>query len=321
MLSELENRLKLNPTHTLDKDMENVSLKPKPGKPKPAKPLKPKPAHASFHPSPAHEASHAAPPPAPAPRQVPAPQQAAPAGTASAKVGDLQLSTLWFAQPLDRLQLPPCLSGRSYSCQAKANSSVSTLNINVRQPDLSVLRIELQWPPSDPSQVQVEETSGFPPKPMSQQELIQQSETFGDGVASWAEAQRGTRVGDGECWTLAKEALVQGTDGKAMPSQGYVHGALVLSQKGSAVEASFDMMRRGDIVQFEEAAFAGQASQSRTGPHHTSIITSVNHATILVVEQNVGGSPVQDGSYNLQQMTTGTVRVYRPVFAAWIEPF
>ena len=146
----------------------------------------------------------------------------------------------------------------------------------------------------------------------------------------------GQQVGDGECWTLAHHALVavgeklssRGQE-PCMSSQSYVHGALIYSfipaktpypePRGGISEAG---VARGDIIQLYEAHFKSpDGSQKWAGaPDHTAVITGVDHNGVLdIVEQNVGGvKKVRVGSYNMEELVSGEVRIYRAVGESWV---
>lgn len=162
----------------------------------------------------------------------------------------------------------------------------------------------------------------------------------------------GTRVGDGECWSLVQRALVDlaGTYrryGKEPPmmSQGRVHGALLLVLEASDVPGSNSGLlqladvRRGDVVEMSSAHFhivtapppvpvpaSGAAERGAgmwmPGPseknvrmaHHTAVVVGVNGDVVAVVEQNGG---VVGGAgrevYGLGDWVAGEMRFFRVV--------
>lgn len=189
--------------------------------------------------------------------------------------------------------------------------------VKAREPDLSVLTLTFSYPTNRPSEVTVDRQKGRAPPEPSYDELEESQERYGERVARWSEDQRGIRVGDGECWTLAAEAVKKAG---AMPAQNYVFGAVILKQVDSEVVSSAGPMMRGDIAQFTSAKFASRTGRSETGPHHTAVVTDVDDSIIHVVEQNVGGSAVQPGRYDLAEMTSGTIEIYRPMPESWMEP-
>jgi hypothetical protein len=146
----------------------------------------------------------------------------------------------------------------------------------------------------------------------------------------------GRQVGNGECWTLANDALkavaaqcASRREEPCMSSQSYKHGDLIYSYipanspypspKGGVHEAG---ICRGDIIQLYSAHFKSRdGGQKWAGaPDHTAVITGVDRNGILkVVEQNVGGSKkVQAGEYVMNELVSGEVRVYRVVGLSWI---
>ena len=91
--------------------------------------------------------------------------------------------------------------------------------------------------------------------------------TDSEFVKQWAEESIGTRVGDGECWTLIDAALKDLADtyrsmGQAPPllSQGRTHGVLILTVSGGAPGSNQGMLqladvRRGDIMELSSTHF------------------------------------------------------------------
>ena len=144
------------------------------------------------------------------------------------------------------------------------------------------------------------------------------------------------QVGDGECWTLANEALkaiaseCQSQRQEAcVPSQGVVHGYLLYSYlpprpcnpPGGVVAAG---VARGDIIQFVSGHFKhANGGQSWAGaPDHTAVVTKVERDGVLqVVEQNSGGvKKVKVSSYNFKELVAGEVRIFRAIGERWLGP-
>ena len=124
-----------------------------------------------------------------------------------------------------------------------------------------------------------------PPGKLGQRELELHGDRYGESVAQWCEAQMGTQVGNGECWTLANEGLKavaqdcrERGEEACMNSQGYVHGYKVFEFKNGRVEVGGGVreagVRRGDVVQFLEAHFRdSRGGQKWAGaPDHTSVV-------------------------------------------------
>jgi hypothetical protein len=144
----------------------------------------------------------------------------------------------------------------------------------------------------------------------------------------------GSQVGNGECWTLAHDALVavaekcsfRGQD-PCMASQGLIHGYLIYSYipspskpepQGKVRDAG---VARGDIIQLLKAHFKYAGGEAWAGdPDHTAVITGVEpNGVVRVVQQNVAGKKrVESGKYDMSQMVSGEVRIFRAVGENWI---
>jgi hypothetical protein len=147
----------------------------------------------------------------------------------------------------------------------------------------------------------------------------------------------GQQVGDGECWTLANEALKaigasassQGRE-PCMPSQSYVHGSLIYSftpatspypePRGGVREAG---VARGDIVQLLSAHFKSKDGRNQKwagAPDHTAVVVGVEPDDVVrVVEQNIGGvKKVREGSYDMSELVKGEARIFRAVGESWV---
>jgi hypothetical protein len=121
----------------------------------------------------------------------------------------------------------------------------------------------------------------------------------------------GMQVGNGECWTLAFEAL------------NYAHakrpGQDGLSTNQFGKKVALSSIKPGDILQFENVNFkhtSPNGSWSTSSfPHHTAIVLSVNGKQITVLHQNVGGNrTVQQTIINLNdRQPGGTITAYEPV--------
>lgn len=123
-------------------------------------------------------------------------------------------------------------------------------------------------------------------------------------VVRYAQAQKGQKVGDGQCWALVDAAL--NAAGAVRSGQ---HG-MDTYVFGQEVYRNF---QPGDIIQFENVVLQ---SPTYTGnfPHHTAIIASASGNKLTIYQQN---------SNNVQLVTTdtidiglkksGLIRVYRPI--------
>jgi len=157
---------------------------------------------------------------------------------------------------------------------------------------------------------------------------------YGNALASWCESRMGTKVGNGECWTLANDGLKavattcrENAQEPCMSSQSLVHGSLIYmfapaitpqpSPRGGVREAD---VARGDIIQFLTAHFKKGGREAFAGmPDHTSIVTHVEPTGGLkVVEQNSGDvKVVKTGFYDMADLVAGEVRIFRPVGKSW----
>jgi hypothetical protein len=144
-------------------------------------------------------------------------------------------------------------------------------------------------------------------------------------VLEFARGQLGKKVGDGECSTLAREAL-QYAGARIFPwarSGDFIWGRPV---------ASFAEALPGDIVQFRDTVFDGRAwisgdrwmSWHYEYPHHTAIVAAVHGggAEVIVLHQNVHGGGSNKTPLKLVQQGTlwpeslqpgGRLWIYRPI--------
>lgn len=146
---------------------------------------------------------------------------------------------------------------------------------------------------------------------------------IGEQVVAFARAQLGQQVGDGECSTLAAEALR--------------HAGARRSARGVWGEElpSVKEVRPGDIIQFERAVFVRTRDQTDGStitwtmqyPHHTAIVASVRkrgkRPVFVVLHQNASAEGdakdlemrkvVQERVVNMAEFRSGTLKAYRPV--------
>jgi hypothetical protein len=123
-------------------------------------------------------------------------------------------------------------------------------------------------------------------------------------VLRFAVERIGEQVGNGECWTLAADALVDA--GGARP-RGYTFGE----------EIPLSRVVPGDILQFTSAKWELRTPAGRlrveTGPRHTAIVRRVDGSRILYLHQNWGGvRRVGEGELDTAALASGTVQAYRP---------
>ena len=122
-------------------------------------------------------------------------------------------------------------------------------------------------------------------------------------VLQFALDHLGEQVGNGECWTLAAEALIAAG---ARPARGY--------EFGRKVEMS--EIIPGDILQFTSARFESAGGFMVLGaPHHTAIVQAVRDEKVVhILHQNVNGDKtVQSMTLDFSTMVAGEVQAFRPV--------
>ena len=122
-----------------------------------------------------------------------------------------------------------------------------------------------------------------------------------DDVLSWARGRLGQRVGRGECFDLADQAL-RAAGAKSAADYGPVTATTDYIW-GSAVQ--FSSAQAGDVIQFRNYRctittttrrdYSGGGfdesteTQTQERPHHTAILQSVgSNGQLTILEQNVG---------------------------------
>jgi hypothetical protein len=147
-----------------------------------------------------------------------------------------------------------------------------------------------------------------PAKPAAGDDALNQA------VLKFAAAQVGKKVGNGECWTLAAEALKAAG---AKHARGYTYGHKL---------AAGDPVKPGDIMQFTSARFAGKSgrrtwSMSLGFPNHTAVVKAVlGPGRYQILQQNPG--PVSVATIDFKDLKSGTYEVWRaePKPGATTEP-
>jgi hypothetical protein len=126
-------------------------------------------------------------------------------------------------------------------------------------------------------------------------------------VLEYAQSKEGECVGDGECWTLADQALLHANCRR--PGR---HGNK-LYEFGVEIEPGREILP-GDILQFERVRFEATDHRCQEMPHHTAIVARVFGTKIWVLNQNVGHvKRVESTAFDLAEKTQGTLQVFRPV--------
>ena len=126
-------------------------------------------------------------------------------------------------------------------------------------------------------------------------------------IVEFVQSKIGKKVGHGECWDLAAEALIAAG---AMWDGKYAWGLVIDPEKDAVIP--------GDVVQFENVVFEWEADNSlyrENMPHHTAIIIEVKSPGVFVIaHQNFGqqGRKVGTGDLVLAYKKKGKLTVYRP---------
>jgi myosin tail region-interacting protein MTI1 len=128
-------------------------------------------------------------------------------------------------------------------------------------------------------------------------------------VLQFAEDHLGKQVGNGECWTLAAEALMY--VGASRPGS----KGVAVNQFGRKLNVG-ETILPGDVVQFEKAKFVHKSKRgasSQTMPHHTAIVAGIDGKRITLLHQNFGGKrTVGTTTIDLDDQKEGTVDFFRP---------
>lgn len=126
-------------------------------------------------------------------------------------------------------------------------------------------------------------------------------------IIEFVNSKMNKKVGKGECWDLANEALtlVQAKwDGKL--------------QYGRILDYKKECIYPGDIIQFEKVKVKytdNKITYQEAMPHHTAIIYEVNGSgDFVLAHQNTAYTrrKVGKSSLNLMNVTGGEITIYRP---------
>ena len=260
---------------------------------------------------------------------------------------DLELDTLWFTKP-NRVVLPPSLkrlknmvSGtleirRQYE-SGKRNEIVTVI---LWTDTLSTSKIRVTWDPANPTGTAEAKQKHLPPPPFPTiEQLAAAQERYGRRIVRWCHKRMGTRVGNGQCWTLAHRALEEvAKDCKAhglepvMVSRDRVHGACIYISTVPAAGSVADSLKtagvaEGDILELKDVVICSTTKKISMGfrhkswtklRFHTAVITGVDQSRLLLVEQH-GSSwkSVGKGSISLDHILEGEARIYRPMEDSW----
>lgn len=130
----------------------------------------------------------------------------------------------------------------------------------------------------------------------------QEASAVSKKILAFCDANKGKKVGKGECWDLAKEAL---NSAEAIWIPPYAFGKEL--KKKDAIQA-------GDIIQFEKVTIEYPDGAWKELPHHTAIVYKVIEGQkLLMAEQNANGKRfVIFSEIDLSYIKKGKYTVYRP---------
>jgi len=152
-------------------------------------------------------------------------------------------------------------------------------------------------------------------------------QNLGEKVVAFCQQHKGEQVGDGECASLANQALRSaGAKGRGpdRPAKGdYTWGNPIfyIEAQESAPKTEgkpFDI-KSGDIIQLRDVKFKGRrpgGTYSMTFGHHTAVVAGVEEGgqTVHIFHQNFGGKKiVMTATYKLADLKEGWLRFYRPI--------
>jgi hypothetical protein len=151
---------------------------------------------------------------------------------------------------------------------------------------------------------------------------------LGEKVLKFCKDKVGQQVGDGECGTLAQEALAAAGAApvntfKENPGGGdFVWGELVFALEAKDGKRKRDPVGAkaipGDVVQYRDALFRGSQGGRPyifLASHHTAVVVEVKkNGDLVVLEQNMNGKKeVSQATVRVNDLSGGWLRVYRPV--------
>lgn len=150
----------------------------------------------------------------------------------------------------------------------------------------------------------------------------------GRKVMEFCKRNLGEKVGNGQCATLAVEALKAAGAagmGRDFPKRGdYVWGEQVAlleyGRRGIAGMESLAKVRPGDIIQFRNVRLEGHGPGGRygmTADHHTAVVATVDPVggVLTIYHQNWGRKIVKQDRMQMKDLQSGWVRIYRPLLA------
>jgi myosin tail region-interacting protein MTI1 len=144
-------------------------------------------------------------------------------------------------------------------------------------------------------------------------------------VVAFCKERLGKQVGDGECGTLAAEALAAAGaksvhDFKQAPGPGdFVWGepvfVLEVRDGKRTREPAKAAAKPGDIIQYRDAVLRTASGGLFLASHHTAVVIEAkSNGDLVVLEQNINGKKqVARSTLRPNGLTAGWLRVYRPV--------
>ncbi|MFL5764837.1 MAG: CHAP domain-containing protein [Bacteroidia bacterium] len=129
-----------------------------------------------------------------------------------------------------------------------------------------------------------------------------QTKTVQQKIVAFCDASKDKKVGKGECWDLAKEALDTA-------------GAKWEAPFGFGTELKKkNKVQPGDIIQFENVRIEYPDGSWKELPHHTAIVYKIiSPGKFTVAEQNVNGKRyVVFSELDLNYIKKGKYTIYRP---------
>lgn len=127
-------------------------------------------------------------------------------------------------------------------------------------------------------------------------------------IVTYLDEVMGTKVGRGECWDLAHDAL-------ELVGANWNHQYIFGEEKNPKTDSIYP----GDIIQFEKVTLKYEKDNSiytETYPHHTAVVYSVTApGEYRIAHQNTGfgGRKVGVSTLRLTDVKSGKMRFYRPV--------
>jgi hypothetical protein len=120
-------------------------------------------------------------------------------------------------------------------------------------------------------------------------------------IAAFCIAQKGRKVGNGECWTLADEAF---------RSAGARRPGSDMRVWGRRVDPAKEIIKPGDVLEFQGARFSDGII---TGSAHTAVVVrGGSQEGFTIAEQNWGRKTVRFREMSMKTLVAGKVTIYRP---------